>query len=345
MIIPIVLDTDLNRIGMIDDYSSLIWASRYYSCGDFEIVLPVDSSHFDIAKEKNYVMRDDDENVGIIEDIDMGKNEDQKEQIIIKGRFLPSILARRIIAQQTQLSGTISSGIGNLINDAIINPVIPERKIDNFKVIPSNFTERLDAQFTGKNLLTTIEDICQSSSIGFKVTLQNKIFIFSLYKGIDRSYGQEINPHVVFSDENDNLISSQYTLVSSSKITDVLVAGEGEGLDRKMLWVSKENLSGLDRYEVFHDQRNLSSNDGSITDDEYNYQMQEEGLEQITTVTQAFNGTVYFDNIKYREDVYLGDIVVIENKKWSVYINSRLIETIESVDETGTYSIVPTFGV
>ena len=73
--------------------------------------------------------------------------------------------------------------------------------------------------------------------------------------------------------------------------------------------------------------------------------MKEEGLEQLTTITQAFDGTVYFDNIEYRVDVNIGDIVVIENQNWGIYINSRLIEVIESVDESGAYSIVPTFGV
>lgn len=345
MIIPIILDTTFKQIGMIDDYSSLIWTSRYYQCGDFEIVVPIDSSHIDLLQKDFYVIRDDDENAGIIEDIQIERNEDQKEQMIVKGRFLPSILGRRIIATQTQLYGTVSAGVTNLINDAIINPSIPARKIENFTIRAVAFPERLDAQFTGKNLLTVIEDICQASHIGFKTVLRDNKFYFGLYKGVDRSYGQSKNPWVVFSDEYDNLLSSTYVQTSSSQITDVLVAGEGEGLDRKMLWVSKDNQAGLSRYELFHDQRNLSTNDGNVSDEEYKKQMTEEGLEQITTITQVFDGTVYFNNIKFREDVYLGDIVVIENKKWGIYINSRLIEVIESVDEAGVYQILPTFGV
>lgn len=345
MIIPKILNKSLEAIGEIDDYSSLIWTSRYYQCGDFEIVVPIDSSHIDLLQKDFYVVRDDDENAGIIEDIQIERNEDQKEQMIVTGRFLPSILSRRIIATQTQLYGTVSAGVANLINDAIINPSIPARKIENFTISPTAFPEILEAQYTGKNLLTTIEDICQSNHIGFKTVFRDKKFYFGLYKGVDRSYNQSTNPRVIFSDEYDNLLSSTYVQTSSSQVTDVLVAGEGEGLDRKMLWVSKENPTGLDRYEYFHDQRNMSTNDGNITDEEYTQQMKEEGLEQITTMTQVFDGTVYFDNIKFRDDVYLGDIIVIENKKWGIYINSRLIEVIESVDESGVYQILPTFGV
>lgn len=343
--IPIIMNKDLVKLAMIEDYSSFIWTTRYYSCGDFELVCPADLDHINLLQIGYYVMRDDDENVGIIEDIEMSKDEDQNEQMIVIGRFLSCILGRRIIATQTQLYGTVSAGVNALINDAIVNPVITARKIDNFAVNWTSFSARLDAQYTGKNLLETIEDICETNHLGFKTTLSGGTFLFTLYEGVNRSYSQSENPYVVFSDEYDNLVSSTYAAQSSEKVTDVLVAGEGEGLDRKTLWVSRENPTGLDRYEAYHDQRNMSTNDGAVSDEEYQQQMKEEGLEQLTTLTEAFEGTVYFDNIKYREDVNVGDICVIKNDKWGVYINSRLIEVIESVGESGEYEVVPTFGV
>lgn len=346
MIEPIIMNAAGIKLGVIDDYSSFIWTTRYYECGDFELVVPVDSSNIDLIQLNYFVLRNDDENAGIIEKIEMSVDEDQHEQIIATGRFLPSILERRIIATQTQLYGTVSAGITNLINDAIINPIISARKINGFRVIPTNFTERLEAQYTGKNLLEVIQDICQTNHIGFKTIFSENYqqILFTLYKGVDRSYNQSENPWVVFSDEYDNLLSSTYTEQYDGLVTDVLVAGEGEGLDRKTIWVSRETNTGLNRYELYHDQRNLSTNDGEISEEDYKEQMTEEGLEQLTTITRAFDGTVYFDNIKYKEDVNIGDIVVIENKRWGIHINSRLIEVIESVDESGVYSIVPTFG-
>ena len=346
MIEPIVLNKQFEALAVIDSYSSLIWTTRYYTCGDFEIVVPIDEKHLELMKKGYYLIRSDDEHIGIIEDIQMERDEDSGERMIVTGKFASSILGRRIIATQTQLYGTVSAGVATLLNDNVVNPVIPARKIPGFRVTPTSFTERLDAQYTGKNLLETIEDICESTHLGFKTTLDDdNYFNFSLFKGVDRSYNQTENPYVIFSDEYDNLLTSQYQEISSTVVTDVLVAGEGEGLDRKTLWVSRDNPTGLDRYEMYQDQRNLSTNDGSITEEDYNAQMKEEGFENITQITTAFEGTVYFDNVVYREDVYIGDVVVIENKKWGIYINSRLIEVIESVDESGKYEIVPTFGV
>lgn len=346
MIEPIIMNRNFEKLAVIDDYSSFIWTTRYYKCGDFEIVLPVDSKYLEFIQRGFYIIRDDDEHIGIIQDFTLSRDEENKEKMIITGQFAATILSRRIIAVQTQLHGTVSAGISALITDNIISPIIPARKIPNFTILPTAFTERLEAQYTGKNLMTVIEDICEANHIGFDVSLTEKNeFQFKLFKGIDRSYNQSENPHVVFSDEYDNLLSSEYIESSSSLVTDVLVAGEGEGLDRKTLWVSRNNPTGLDRYELYQDQRNMSTNEGAISDDEYYAQMKEEGFENITTITTAFEGTVYFDNVEYRKDVYIGDIVVIENTKWNVFINSRLIEVIESVDESGKYEVIPTFGV
>lgn len=343
---PIIMNTAFERIGTVDTYSSLMWISRFYTCGAFEICVDICEKNMELLKIDYYVMRDDDENVGIIEKIELQANEDQHEIAIVSGRFLPSILSRRIIAVQTQVNGTVSDGIYRLISDAIISPTLESRKIPNFILGTTQFTERLVAQYTGRNLLSTVEEICETHHIGHKTTLtdDNK-FIFTLYTGTDRSYNQTKNPYVIFSDVYDNLAATKWIENHMDVITDVLVAGEGEGINRKTLWVTRENKIGLDRREFFQDQRNMSTNDGEISMTDYEKQLREEGLENITSFVSAFEGVTYFDNIEYNKDVFLGDICVIENTRWNIHINSRLVEVIESVDEAGDYSINPTFGI
>lgn len=345
-ILPIVMNTDFERLAVIDDYISFIWTTRYYTCGDFELCVDVNETNVNLFQKGYFIIRDDDENAGIIEKVHIEKNADQHEMMIISGRFLPCILARRIIAQQTVVDGTVAACVNKLLTDAIINPSITARKISNFILGTYATSQTMQAQYTGDNLLDTISAICQTYGIGFKVILNDlNQFVFSLIQGTDHSYDQSVNPYIVFSDEYDNLLSSQYEENYQNIATDVLVAGEGEGADRRTLWVSEEVNTGLDRYEVYKDQRNLQSNGGEISVAEYEAQMRESGLESITTITTAFTGTVYFGNLQWKQDVNIGDICVIENKKWGIYINSRLVEVIESVAETGEYSIVPTFGI
>ena len=343
--VPIILDRNFNRIAMIDDYISLIWTTRYYKVGDFELC--ADISRINILHIGNYIMRyGDDAHVGIIEEIKFQHNEDLQEMIIVKGRFLPAILARRVISSQTQVSGTIANAIRTLINDNAINPSIAARKINGLTFSSAiTSAETMDAQYTGENLLSTIESICETYLIGFDCTLNNNNgFDFTLYEGVDRSYNQSSNPYVVFSDKYDNLLTSEYTEDYNEYTTDVLVGGEGEGAARTMVWSAKQSQSGLDRYEKFLNASSAVTNENIITQATYEKQLQGLGLEQLTTYTTAFSGEVDFSGVVLGDTLNVGDICVIENSTWKLSINTRLIEVIESVGENGVYKAVPTFG-
>lgn len=344
-VLPIVSDKDFIKLGIIDDYKSFIWTSRYYSHGDFELVTGVNAKNVELLKVGNYITRDDDDNIGIIESVGIEITETNEETLIISGRFATQILGRRIIASQTQVNGRVTNAIYSLINDAIINPTIAERKVDNFTLGSYTNTAKINAQYTGKNLYEVISAICLQYGLGLKVTLDNSNnFVFQLYEGIDRSYNQSVNPYVVFSDEYDNLLNAQYQTNSQNLVTNVLAAGEGEGDARKMIWVSNGNPTALDRYEFFDDSRNVSSNSGEISETEYMNQLAEAGKENLTSYETKFAGQVDFNNVIFKEDIFLGDIVTIENTKLDKYFNSRIIEVIESIDESGKYSIIPTFG-
>lgn len=333
------------RLAVVDDYSSFIWATRYYTSGDFQLIVDANIKNKSLFQKNFYVVRDDDENVGIIEDIKIERNEDAKEVLIVKGRFLDSIIGRRIIAVQTTVSGKISACIEQLLNDNIIDPDDTDRQISNFTINSYEISTTMQAQYTGKNLLDTISNICETYGIGYKVTLNaDHEFVFQLYEGVDRTYDQSVNTWVIFSDTYDNLLSSSYEENYRTLVNAVLVAGEGEGLNRKTAWATKSDATGINRYEMYKDQRNIRSDDGEIPEEEYMELLKESGKESLTNYTTAFTGSVYFDNIQYKTDINVGDLCVIENSKWGIYINTRLVEVIESVDESGDYSIVPTFG-
>jgi len=344
--IPIILNTSFERLAVVDDYKSFIWATRFYASGDFELVVDVNNKNVGLFVKDYYVIREDDDNVGVIEDIVIQRTTEGEDHIIVSGRFLGgAILSRRIIAVQTTVTGKVSACINQLLNDNIISPTIPARQISNFVLGTYEINQTMQAQYTGKNLLETISNICETYGVGFKVTLNSdNQFVFMLYEGTDHTYDQSVNPWVIFSDKYDNLLSSEYEENYQDITTAVLVAGEGEGLDRKTQWVT-DGQTGLNRREIYKDQRQVQSNDGEISDAEYEELLQESGKESLTTYTAAFTGTVYFDNVKYKEDINVGDLCVIENERWGLYINTRLVEVIESVSETGMYSIVPTFGI
>lgn len=345
-IYPIVMDTNFNRLALIDGYQSFIWTTRYYAHGDFQLTTGITKELLQLLVIGNYIVRDDDENVGIIEKVDVRINETNEQVLTVSGRFLTCILNRRIIAEQTQVDSRVDTAINKLINDAIISPDISARAISNFKLGTYSISDNIEAQYTGKNLYEVISAIALQYGIGFKITLDdNNDFVFSLYRGVDRSYNQSTNPYVIFSDMYDNLINAEYQRDATDYVTAVLAAGEGEGDERKTIWVeNSEAPTGLNRFEFYDDARNISSNEGEISETDYYEQLAEAGRASLTTYLTKFAGEVNFSNIEYKQDVDIGDICVIENTHLGVQINSRIIEIIESIDASGKYSVIPTFG-
>lgn len=345
-IMPIILDKDFNKIGIIDTYQSIIWTTRYYDHGDFELVLSLNSINFYQFSNGYYVTREDDDNVGIIEKLEARLTETGAHVLTISGRFCTQILARRIIAEQTEVSGTVAEAINQLITDAIISPTISARQISNFTLGDYSTEETIEAQYTGKNLYTVIHDICVQYGLGFKVTLnENNQFVFELYKGVNRAWDQTENPYFVFSNQFDNLLNAEFLINYMNTVNAVLSAGEGEGDQRKTIWVQTEsNPSGLDRYEYYDDARNTSTNEGEISDQEYLEQLSELGKECFTPYDITIGGEVDFSAVKFKTDVNVGDIVIINDSTVQFTFKARIIEVIESIDASGKYSIIPTFG-
>lgn len=341
---PYVLNSDLERVAQVDDFISFIWTQRFYKPGDFELCCNIRYSEF--IKKGAFIMRKDDNHMGVVEKIQFKLEDDQQEMIIASGRMLPALLARRVIANQTQLTGLVTECIKLLVNENAINPVNTARTIPDLTFTnDSASTAEMDAQYTGENLLDTLSSICELYSIGMDCVLdENNKFAFSIYDAADRSIDQNVYPQVVFSQSYENLLNSEYEADYTTFGTDILVGGEGEGINRTFVWSAKDTQSGLDRYEKFLDASSAVSNEQIITQETYEKQLEGLGLEELSEYTAAFQGEVDFTNVIIGTDINIGDLCTIKNERWGMLVNTRLIEVIESVGEDGSYTIVPTFG-
>lgn len=345
-----VLDQSFEIIAIIDEYESIIWTTRYFTYGDFELYLSAENDLMDLLQIGNYLVRDKDvngaiyQNVMIIRNVEITTDAEDGDHLIVTGYDLKSILNRRIIPEQTNLYGNVDALLQNLVYTEIINPSIAARQISNFTAgvnkIQTVYTMR--QQITGKNLGEIMAKICTAYGYGYDVYIDNGNFVFYVYEGADRSYNQNVNPYVVFSDNYGNLLSSDYVINNDNFANVAVVAGEGEGLDRKKVTVG--DASGLERYEVWIDSRNTSSDDGTISEDEYLELLAQEGVESLSEMetTTTFSGEID-DSTNYtiNVDYFLGDIVQIEND-YGIQATTRIIEIIESEDDTGS-SVIPTF--
>lgn len=375
-----LLDEELNRKHIIDTYSSIIWAKRYNAIGDCELVISATENNFNKIKECKYISRPDDDMVCEIKKIEIQTDEENGNQFIITGTDITDILNQRIVIKQTIFNGLVEDYIRRLINDSIINPTNPDRKINNFIFAnKAGFTERISEQVTYDYVGDKIQELCQQYGWGYKVTVANGNFIFVLYKGEDKSQ------YITFSEDYDNISTTDY-LKDDSNIKNVaLVAGEGEGSARITTTIGSG--VGKNRHELYVDARDISSeidydellinypngkqklinnviyyqvnntniailekNDaGEITkvqlcDNIYIENLKNTGYEKMSsykTIT-SFSGEIIVGmSYQYKKDYNLGDIVNIVNE-YGISINVRISEIIENQDDNG-YTVEPTF--
>ena len=341
-----LLDKNLKRIEIIEQYRSFIWTNRYYTPGDFELYTPATKSLLAKIKRDYFIMRSDDlTQAMIIQNYTITTDVENGDYLTITGKSLKSILERRIIWPQTTINGNLETQMRKLVTQNAISPTDSNRVISRLELGPTiGLTQTIKAQFTGDNLSEVLTEIGQTYGIGHDVKLdyENKKFKFVLLQGKNRSYNQSTNARVVFSNAFENLLTTNYAYNSENFKSLVFVAGEGQGKTRKTVQVGTGN--DLNRFEIYLDARDVSSNDGAIGTNEYNQLLFERGVQELAdkTINEEVSGEVVSNfTYKLNQNYYLGDIVEVRND-YGVRMAPRIIEVIECHDENG-YTCVPTF--
>lgn len=353
-----VLNERFDREAVVDTYTSFIWSDRYNLCGDFELWLPAAKGTADLFKKDRYLEIPSSDRTMIIEETQVKTNYFDGNWFIVSGRSLESILARRIIAQKTVLTGNLQNGIEKLLNENVISPSDPKRTIPNLTFKPSTNAVitglTVEASYFGENLYDVISTLCTENDIGFKLLrIGTNQFEFSLYSGTDYSYAQDKRPWVVFSPDYDNLVGSDYRssntglrtsiLASYERSTDEalytnLVEGEETGLARREGYLAAQ----IESYE-HEDPENPD------TTAEYQYyteQLKAAAKEALgeARMTTAFSGEINGDvQFIYGRDFILGDLVQVINEYGMEHV-ARVGEVMYSSSEKGERAI-PTFVV
>lgn len=339
-----VLNTNYERTTVVDDYVSLMWCKRYADVGALDLEIEATKENLNVFKKGYYITRDDDDTIYRIESIEIDTDENGNDNLIVGALDCKCILHQRITWSQV------------FLNNADVQAFIKEMLTFNF-IAPSETRRRINMRFddnaelngigTATTRQSTYDDIgekiielCKSYNLGCKVyfNYETEKFHFALYEGVDRSINQRENPRIIFSPDNDNMFSSKYEFDMSNSKNVALVGGEGEGLERKLRQVG--NVSGLERRETFIDAGSASS-DGDLVD--YYDALINEGKSKLSEMvaTSKFEAEIDSTNYKYKTDYNLGDIVTVENK-YGLIINARIVEIIETWDNTG-YTIEPVF--
>lgn len=359
--IPVGENISISLEAVCDSFSSLLWNIEYYKCGEFEVYIAASPQNIEIFQTGRIVGRDDDkEHFGLIESVELETDAEDGDYLIVKGRFLMSLLERRII--YPTLNFTSQTSYGTIIqkaveNNALVsgNRLIPDLKLGEIQGACWSQTTKL--QISYENLMEWIYTICEkiggTANIRLsKIAEEQYEMIFELSQGSDRSMMQEENPRIVFSDSYNNLLSFTYFTDTSVKKNFAYVLGKGEGQQRKRTtYFADSEPALLDRYEVYVDAKDISDEEQEngetkpISDAEYIELLKEKGNQNlIPTKTKSESQiAVQPTQFQYGVNYFVGDFVTVEHNRFGIRQNKiQLVGMIESFDHNGR-NLTPTF--
>ena len=328
-----IYNSNRELVGIVESFEYLRWTRRYSQCGSFELKAIATSENTELLKEGNIIWKNDDEEAGIIEHLELSQTE--HEVITVSGRFATSFLSHRIVWQTEKLSGDISTCVEQLLNNNLINPSDTARKISNISFSAPNLNVPISTQISYRNLMDAVTGLCVASDIGIKTVFSPATggFTISLYRGKESQ--------AVFSKEYENLTEQIYTISAGDYANTALVAGEGEGTERT--FISITGGSGETRHEIFVDAKDLRAEDfGSDYIDTLIFRGQSKLSEQA--IRYSFDTSINpHGNLTYKVDFDLGQTVKVISKAWGVSMTTRITEVEETYDADGQ-SISVVFG-
>ena len=328
----------LSLLGVIDDFTSFNFTRSYSGIGEWQLVLDGSSLNAQRVKGMDFISIGDDK-AGLVQHYE-DTIEDGEHTLTFSGVELKGLASRRIVipptgeAYETFTKSSPEYVIANLLTNQLLNPAAANRKIAGTLLDYEQSTTKIRYDGRYQNLEEEIETLATTYNVGWYAYISDNVIKWKIWNGVDRTAAQTTNNRMILSYDYGTMSNSSLT-VEDQVPTYMVIAGQGEGVDRAIAIIDKEK-SALTRIETFLDARDIQ--DDSLLPQRGEQNLAEYGDEINYTATlsnQAAN--------QYRNDFDLGDIGTIKDDKIENDLDYR-ITAIEEVYEENQLSINMTFG-
>ena len=355
-----VYSSEMELQGIVEKIASLIWTRRYWSCGEFKLLVPFTEEHSRMLVKNNIIMKRGDDEAAQIRYVSITKNSQGLEEIEVQGKFLIAWIGKRIIKKQIITNDTTQNILYRIVRENVTNPADTARKIPDVSIATddedteSGVIDYTSEQYTNAQLAAETAAKAAKLGIRMRTDARTGAHVFSVYEGRDLTAGNTAgNAPCIFSREFDNIVEQEYTNSVENLKTTAFVGGEEkEGVARKVAEVGG-SAAGLAREEVFINATDIvqeyEDDDGeqvTLTDTEYLALLSARGAEELEQYaeTLSFGSKINtFANLIYRTDYDLGDRVTCVNKRWGIRIDVRITEIAETY-QNNVEEIDITFG-
>lgn len=290
-------------------------------------------------------------------EIELDSNGKASENWIIRALPLKSWLGQRITyppsttgydnkqgAAETVMKHYVENNAGSL--------ALADRQFANFIVSPnSSLGDSVSWQSRFKNLAEELAEISMVSGMGWNVDIDtvSKKFVFNSLIGRDLTVNQSTLPPAIFSPEFNTLGQLSYVESDLNFKNHAIVAGQGEGIDRRVIEVGTS--TGYERFELFVDARDVAE---ETEDDppvsratiDIETDLINRGNQKLTEYQQEIyleGQALTKSRLTYEVDYDLGDLVTLQTREWGITRDTRITEAKE-IYEPGGRKIELVFG-
>lgn len=294
---------------IIDDFMECSFERNLYQAGSFTISINYNIPNAQIFQRGLFVQFGSDPyDFGEIISISDAIGSDGKGSQLrtITGYDSRYIFKRRVIKNMNSNGLWVMTGKGeivlrNLINDQCGSSAELKRRLPVSNTIPST-ADAIGKEYSVSEQFSNLYEVCKTiatqSEIGWRLRFNGTNLSLECYEGVNRAQT------VQFSTSFDSLANGQFTDTSDSYTNAIYVGGKGQNDDRDIYEGEDGAPEGLDRYESWDNQSNMT------TEDEY----EAEALSMLTqygqTVTVSGNGLAKSPYI-YKEEYDVGDIITL----------------------------------
>lgn len=353
--------------GIVDVFKSVIWHVEYYGVGDFEIYAPVSPVNLALLVEDNYITRPNDDDIGVIESVEYTFNANDGRMIVAAGRFAKSILDRRLASNIQGFAGGyyrpypyILSGnvVGNcmlLVSNCAIDATLSDRNIsqlvlgaryESYKEIVDDNGDPTSIQVLNENLLTWTDEFLKKYGLAAHVKLNaNNKLEYTVYEGKNRAVDNtDNNAPVIFSQDFENLVSSDFKANKAIYKNQIVVGGESAN-EYRFYSISEPTETGIERRETFFDASKTSrkyisgGTETTMSESDYKKTLAAIGSQKLAELANyyTFDGEINLNSLTfvYKSNYDIGDIVTIQDSDTKIFSNVRILEITEVQDENG----------
>ena len=316
-----VLDRELNIVGVLSTYESILWTEKLHEPGVIKVVFMFTEKTNKLLQRGYLLYKTDELQPAVITRKTLKLNKYGQQTITIQGYMVTRYFRQRIIWKKMIMRGTPEQMMRQMVQEQTITPEDEKRKMPLIELGElQNFDmEEVEKQITYDNLQEALTDMSKTTELGYRLRLDyaRKKLVFEVYRGTNRTQGTE-HP-CIFTRKFKNVFTEDYNEDDGNYRNVCLVGGPGEDADRVLVTVGSGE--GLDRYEMFYNASGYSE-DG-ITAAVLQDQLRQKGLEKMSAyyIAKAFEVKINKDKAM---EFALGDYVTCQDTQWGITVDTQV---------------------